>query len=94
MSVCVCKFPKWEFKSRKGKKENQKQFIFHFHCYTMSSQDRIRQSFYEQVATFIEGKNWQPLTICNIAQAGSLCVSNKYLTALFRSNFPVSVFLM
>jgi hypothetical protein len=41
---------------------------------------------------FIEKKkNWQPLTICNIAQAGSLCVSNKYLTALFQSFFSLCI---
>jgi len=39
-----------------------------------------------QVA-FYRRKNWQPLTICNIAQPGSLCVSNKYLMALYQS-FP------
>lgn len=44
----------------------------------------VKASTYVQVA-FYRRKNWQPVTICNIAQAVSLCVSNKYLTALFQS---------
>lgn len=52
----------------------------------MSSQDWICQSVYVRASRILSGGG-QPLTICNIAQAGSLCVSNKYLTALFQS-FP------
>lgn len=90
--MCVCKFPKWEFKSQK-RQENKKQKAIYFsfpllHCY-IAAQCLVRIEYVKastnvQVA-FYRRKNWQPLTICNIAQAGSLCVSNKYLTALFQS---------
>ena len=73
-------------KSQKGKREKQKQFIFHFHCNTMSRQDWICQKLLRTCKShfYRRKKNWHPLTIRNIAQPESLCVSNKYLTALFQ----------
>jgi hypothetical protein len=62
---------------------------------SIATQCRVRIEYVEestcQQVAFYRRKNWQPLTICNIAQAGILCVSNKYLTALCQSFSSLSI---